>query len=131
MSKQNGNKGRRFDRAFKEVFPLPVFYQTSGQAGSGRSQEILRHQRQPRSREPPGSQNCVRRICFQQGPHEDAAKEITRLRRERDLARQERDLPKKSAMAFFARRKSMRFSCSSTRTRAGLAMADIPPVQTE
>ena len=26
------------------------------------------------------------------GPHEDAAKEITRLRRERDLARQERDL---------------------------------------
>ena len=36
------------------------------------------------------------------GPHEDAAKEITRLRRERDLARQERDLLKK-ALAFFAR----------------------------
>ena len=34
--------------------------------------------------------------------HEDAAKEITRLRRERDLARQERDLLKK-ALAFFAR----------------------------
>ena len=36
------------------------------------------------------------------GPHEDAAKEITRLRRERDLARQERDLLKKT-LAFFAR----------------------------
>ena len=36
------------------------------------------------------------------GPHEDAAIEMARLRRERDLARQERDLLKK-ALAFFAR----------------------------
>ena len=36
------------------------------------------------------------------GPHEDQMKEIKRLRRERDLALQERDLLKK-AMAFFAR----------------------------
>ena len=36
------------------------------------------------------------------GPHDDLGKEIKRLRRERDLARQERDLLKK-AMAFFVR----------------------------
>ena len=33
MSKQNGNKGRRFDRAFKEE--AGVFYRRAG-AGSGR-----------------------------------------------------------------------------------------------
>ncbi len=36
------------------------------------------------------------------GPHDDQMQEIKRLRRERDLARQERDLLKK-ATAFFAR----------------------------
>ena len=54
------------------------------------------------------------------GPHEDAAKEITRLRRERDLARQERDLLKKSA-GLLRQGKSMRFRFIDAE-RAGLAM---------
>ncbi len=54
------------------------------------------------------------------GPHEDAAKEITRLRRERDLARQERDLLKK-ALAQARQGKSMRFRFIDAE-RAGLAM---------
>ena len=59
MSKQNENKGRRFDRAFKEE--AVRLLQTSG-----------RRQRQiagdlgisVRARSAAGSQNCVRRICF-------------------------------------------------------------------
>ena len=39
------------------------------------------------------------------GPHEDATKELARLRKENDLLRQERDLLKK-ATAFFARETS-------------------------
>ena len=95
MSKQNGNKGRRFDRAFKEE--AVGLLQTSGR----------------RQRQIAGDLGIsvsalgrwvaeLREEDLLSGPHEDAAKEITRLRRERDLARQERDLLKK-ALAFFAR----------------------------
>ena len=95
MSKQNGNKGRRFDRAFKEE--AVRLLQTSGR----------------RQRQIAGDLGIsvsalgrwvteLREEDLLSGPHEDAAKEITRLRRERDLARQERDLLKK-ALAFFAR----------------------------
>ena len=94
MSKQNGNKGRRFDRAFKEE--AVRLLQTSGR----------------RQRQIAGDLGIsvsalgrwvaeLREEDLLAGPHEDAAKEITRLRRERDLARQERDLLKK-ALAFFA-----------------------------
>ena len=94
MSKQNGNKGRRFDRAFKEE--AVRLLQTSGR----------------RQRQIAGDLGIsvsalgrwvaeLREEDLLSGPHEDAAKEITRLRRERDLARQERDLLKK-ALAFFA-----------------------------
>ena len=85
MSKQNGNKGRRFDRAFKEE--AVRLLQTSGR----------------RQRQIAGDLGIsvsalgrwvteLRAEDLLSGPHEDAAKEITRLRRERDLARQERDL---------------------------------------
>ena len=95
MSKQNGNKGRRFDRAFKEE--AGRLLQTSGR----------------RQRQIAGDLGIsvsalgrwvaeLREEDLLSGPHEDAAKEITRRRRERDLARQERDLLKK-ALAFFAR----------------------------
>ena len=113
MSKQNGNKGRRFDRAFKEE--AVRLLQTSGR----------------RQRQIAGDLGIsvsalgrwvaeLREEDLLSGPHEDAAKEITRLRRERDLARQERDLLKK-ALAFFARGKSMRFRFIDAE-RAGLAM---------
>ena len=93
MSKQNGNKGRRFDRAFKEE--AVRLLQTSGR----------------RQRQIAGDLGIsvsalgrwvteLREEDLLSGPHEDAAKEITR--RERDLARQERDLLKK-ALAFCAR----------------------------
>ena len=39
------------------------------------------------------------------GPHDDVQKELTRLRRENEILRQERDLLKKAA-AFFARETS-------------------------
>ena len=39
------------------------------------------------------------------GPHDDVEKELARLRKENELLRQERDLPKK-ATAFFARETS-------------------------
>ena len=101
MSKQNGNKGRRFDRAFREEAVRLLL--TSGR----------------RQRQIAGDLGIsvsalgrwvveLRAEDLLSGPHEDAAKEITRLRRERDLARQgdlarqERDLLKK-ALAFFAR----------------------------
>ena len=88
MSKQNGNKGRRFDRAFKEE--AVRLLQTSGR----------------RQRQIAGDLGIsvsalgrwvaeLREEDLLSGPHEDAAKEITRLRRERDLARRERDLLKK------------------------------------
>ena len=81
MSKQNGNKGRRFDRAFKEE--AVRLLQTSGR----------------RQRQIAGDLGIsvsalgrwvaeLREEDLLSGPHEDAAKEITRLRRERDLARQ-------------------------------------------
>ena len=95
MSKQNGNKGRRFDRAFKEE--AVRLLQTSGRrqrqiAGDlGISVSALGRWAAE-----------LRAEDLLSGPHEDAAKEITRRRRERDLARQERDLLKK-ALAFFAR----------------------------
>ena len=84
MSKQNGNKGRRFDRAFKEEAVRPL--QTSGR----------------RQRQIAGDLGIsvsalgrwvteLREEDLLSGPHEDAAKEITRLRRERDLACQERE----------------------------------------
>jgi len=87
MSKQNGNKGRRFDRAFKEE--AVRLLQTSGR----------------RQRQIAGDLGIsvsalgrwvteLREEDLLSGPHEDAAKEIARLRRERDLARQERDLLK-------------------------------------
>ena len=88
MSKQNVNKCRRFDRAFKEE--AVRLLQTSGRrqrqiAGDlGISVSAL-------GRWVTG----LREEDLLSGPHEDAAKEITRLRRERDLARQERDLLKK------------------------------------
>ena len=95
MSRKHGNKGRRFDRAFKEEAVLLV-------DTSGRTQ-----------REIAGDLGIsvsalgrwvteLREADLLSGPHEDAAKEMARLRRERDLARQERDLLKK-ALAFFAR----------------------------
>ena len=95
MSKQNGNKGRRFDRAFNEE--AVRLLQTSGR----------------RQRQIAGDLGIsvsalgrwvteLREEDLLSDPHEDAAKEITRLRRERDLARQERDLLKR-ALAFFAR----------------------------
>ena len=104
MSKQNGNKGRRFDRAFKEE--AVRLLQTSGR----------------RQRQIAGDLGIsvsalgrwvaeLREEDLLSGPHEDAAKEITRLRRERDLARQERDLRdllKKSA-GLLRQGKSMRF----------------------
>ena len=95
MSKQNGNKGRRVDRAFKEE--AVRLLQTSG-----------RRQRQIAGDLGIGVSALgrwateLREEDLLSGPHEDAAKEITRRRRERDLARQERDLLKK-ALAFFAR----------------------------
>ena len=121
MSKQNGNKGRRFDRAFKEE--AVRLLQTSGL----------------RQRQIAGDLGIsvsalgrwvaeLREEDLLSGPHEDAAKEITRLRRERDLARQERDLLKKSA-GLLRQGKSMRFRFIDAE-RAGLAMPDIPPVQT-
>ena len=90
MSKQNGNKGRRFDRAFKEE--AVRLLQTSGR----------------RQRQIAGdlgiSVSALGRWVTELREEDllSAAKEITRLRRERDLARQERDLLKK-ALAFFAR----------------------------
>ena len=88
-------QGPRFDRAFKEE--AVRLLQTSGR----------------RQRQIAGDLGIsvsalgrwvaeLREEDLLSGPHEDAAKEITRLRRERDLARQERDLLKK-ALAFFAR----------------------------
>ncbi len=113
MSKQNGNKGRRFDRAFKEE--AVRLLQTSGR----------------RQRQIAGDLGIsvsalgrwvaeLREEDLLSGPHEDAAKEITRLRRERDLARQERDLLKK-ALAQARQGKSMRFRFIDAE-RAGLAM---------
>ena len=113
MSKQNGNKGRRFDRAFKEE--AVRLLQTSGR----------------RQRQIAGDLGIsvsalgrwvaeLREEDLLSGPHEDAAKEITRLRRERDLARQERDLLKKSA-GLLRQGKSMRFRFIDAE-RAGLAM---------
>jgi len=95
MSKQSGNKGRRFDRTFKEE--AVRLLQTSGR----------------KQREIAGDLDIsvsalgrwvteLREEDLLSGPHEDVTKEIARLRRERDLARQERDLLKK-ALAFFAR----------------------------
>lgn len=43
-----------------------------------------------------------REVDLLAGPHEDAAKELARLRKENELLRQERDLLKK-ATAFFAK----------------------------
>ena len=113
MSKQNGNKGRRFDQAFKEE--AVRLLQTSGR----------------RQRQIAGDLGIsvsalgrwvaeLRAEDLLSGPHEDAAKEITRLRRERDLARQERDLLKKSA-GLLRQGKSMRFRFIDAE-RAGLAM---------
>ena len=113
MSKQNGNKGRRFDRAFKEE--AVRLLQTSGR----------------RQRQIAGDLGIsvsalgrwvaeLREEDLLSGPHEDAAKEITRRRRERDLARQERDLGKKSA-GLLRQGKSMRFRFIDAE-RAGLAM---------
>ena len=113
MSKQNGNKGRRFDRAFKEE--AVRLLQTSGR----------------RQRQIAGDLGIsvsalgrwvaeLREEDLLSGPHEDAAKEITRRRRERDLARQERDLLKKSA-GLLRQGKSMRFRFIDAE-RAGLAM---------
>ena len=113
MSKQNGNKGRRFDRAFKEE--AVRLLQTSGR----------------RQRQIAGDLGIsvsalgrwvaeLREEDLLSGPHEDAAKEITRLRRERDLARQERDLLKK-ALGLLRQGKSMRFRFIDAE-RAGLAM---------
>ena len=118
MSKQNGNKGRRFDRAFKEE--AVRLLQTSGR----------------RQRQIAGDLGIsvsalgrwvteLREEDLLSGPHEDAAKEITRLRRERDLARQERDLLKK-ALAFFARESRP----VHRRGEGRVGDADIPPVQT-
>ena len=75
MSKQNGNKGRRFDRAFKEE--AVRLLQTSGR----------------RQRQIAGDLGIsvsalgrwvteLRAEDLLSGPHEDAAKEITRRRRE-------------------------------------------------
>jgi len=95
MSNQNGTKGRRFDRAFKEE--AAHLFQTSGRtqrqiAGDlGISVSTLGRW-----------VTELREEDLLSGPHEDAAKEMSRLRRERDLARQERDLLKK-ALAFFAK----------------------------
>ena len=97
MSKQNGNKGRRFDRAFKEE--AVRLLQTSGR----RQRQIAGDLGISVSARKLGRWVAeLREEDLLSGPHEDAAKEITRLRRERDLARQERDLLKK-ALAFFAR----------------------------
>ena len=62
------------------------------------------------------------------GPHEDAAKEITRLRRERDLARQERDLAKKSAGPSSPGK--IDEVPVHRRGEGRVGDADIPPVQT-
>ena len=113
MSKQNVNKCRRFDRAFKEE--AVRLLQTSGR----------------RQRQIAGDLGIsvsalgrwvteLREEDLLSGPHEDAAKEITRRRRERDLARQERDLLKKSA-GLLRQGKSMRFRFIDAE-RAGLAM---------
>lgn len=100
MSKRNGNKGRRFDRAFKKEAVRRLRTSGRGQrqiAGDlGISVSALgRWVTEMRETE-------LREEDLLSGPHEDAAKEIARLRRERDLARQECDLLKK-ALAFFAR----------------------------
>ena len=58
MSKQNGNKGRRFDRAFKEE--AVRLLQTSGR----RQRQIAGDLGISVSAWAAGSQNCVRRICF-------------------------------------------------------------------
>ena len=58
MSKQNGNKGRRFDRAFKEE--AVRLLQTSGR----RQRQIAGDLGISSARSAAGSQNCVRRICF-------------------------------------------------------------------
>ena len=58
MSKQNGNKGRRFDRAFKEE--AVRLLQTSGR----RQRQIAGDLGISVSASAAGSQNCVRRICF-------------------------------------------------------------------
>ncbi len=58
MSKQNGNKGRRFDRAFKEE--AVRLLQTSGR----RQRQIAGDLGSASARSAAGSQNCVRRICF-------------------------------------------------------------------
>ena len=58
MSKQNGNKGRRFDRAFKEE--AVRLLQTSGR----RQRQIAEILGSASARSAAGSQNCVRRICF-------------------------------------------------------------------
>ena len=84
-AKQNVNKGQRFDRAFKEEAVRLL------QTGGRRQRQIA------------GDLGIsvsalgrwvteLREEDLLSGPHEDAAKEIARLRRERDLARQERDL---------------------------------------
>ena len=118
MSKQNGNKGRRFDRAFKEE--AVRLLQTSGRrqwqiAGDlGISVSALGRW-----------VTELREEDLLSGPHEDAAKEMTRLRRERDLARQERDLLKK-ALAFFARESRP----VHRRGEGRVGDADIPAVQT-
>ena len=57
MSKQNGNKGRRFDRAFKEE--AVRLLQTSG-----RRQRQIAGDLGISVSASAGSQNCVRRICF-------------------------------------------------------------------
>ena len=121
MSKQNGNKGRRFDRAFKEE--AVRLLQTSGR----------------RQRQIAGDLGIsvsalgrwvaeLREEDLLSGPHEDAAKEITRLRRERDLARQERDLLKK-ALAQASPGKVDEVPVHR-RGEGRVGDADIPPVQT-
>ena len=59
MSKQNGNKGRRFDRGLQGR-SRPSFTDERAQAAAD-SKEILGS---ASARSAAGSQNCVRRICF-------------------------------------------------------------------
>jgi transposase len=90
-----GNKQRRFTDEFKrEAVRLTM---TSGRSVERVADDLgIAKSTLSRWRSEHG------RVDLLEGPHEDAAKELARLRKENEILRQEREILKKAA-AFFAK----------------------------
>jgi len=93
-----GNKQRRFTDDFKREAVLLV---ESGRQGIERTARDLGISKSSLTR----WMSDIREKDLLSGPHDDAQKELARLRRENELLRAERDLLKKAA-AYFAKETS-------------------------